>query len=180
MTNQIVSIARQSAIGFPSVELSVAMGSAIIALAALVVAIWQIRHQQKHDRMSVRPKLDFQYGLKGSRPYKVTLMNIGLGPAKMTKFSVVVAGKELNSPTTLELGTELVKIGLPVAHMNSNTFGIPAHLRIDQCDVLLEIKLAPDASLPSEVGAKFALVKWRIDYESFYGEKDHLEIEFIA
>ncbi len=62
----------------------VAVGSAVIALSALGLAIYEGYQNRKHNRLSVRPALNINRFQKDRTVYAV-LVNGGLGPAKITK-----------------------------------------------------------------------------------------------
>ncbi|MCE7994529.1 MAG: hypothetical protein HEP71_21270 [Roseivirga sp.] len=53
----------------------------IIALSALIVSIWQVNQQRKHDRISVRPYLDWSQSMNQDGYILIDLKNKGFGPA---------------------------------------------------------------------------------------------------
>lgn len=57
----------------------------IIALSALVVSVWQVNQQQKHDRISVRPYLDWSQSMDDEGYIFIELKNKGFGPAFFEK-----------------------------------------------------------------------------------------------
>jgi hypothetical protein len=67
----------------------IAMASAIIALAAFVVAVWQGYLTRKHDRLSVTPHLRIDTSV-GAAPICVTISNRGVGPAIIKSISISV------------------------------------------------------------------------------------------
>ena len=56
----------------------------LIAVLAVVVSIWQVRISQEHNKLSVRPYMDFFYGWNNDRYLELQLSNQGVGPAIIT------------------------------------------------------------------------------------------------
>lgn len=69
----------------------------IIALSALVVSIWQVNQQQKHDRISVRPYLDWTQSMDDEGYVMVQLKNKGFGPAFFEKGELHVGDSSFKS-----------------------------------------------------------------------------------
>lgn len=67
-----------------------AVASAVTAVIALFVALWTTHVQRVHNRRSVTPHLDFVYGITDIGPLALSLLNNGIGPAKLLKFLVTV------------------------------------------------------------------------------------------
>lgn len=65
----------------------------IIALSALIVSVWQVNQQQKHDRISVRPYLDWSQTMDEEGYIMIDLKNKGFGPAFFEKGQLVVDGQ---------------------------------------------------------------------------------------
>lgn len=81
-----------------SSEIWISLASAVVALCALGVTVWQGRQNDKHNKMSVRPKLtaseDYEDDDKG-RTVSFELINAGFGPAIIKDFVLVYDGKEV-------------------------------------------------------------------------------------
>lgn len=80
-------------------ETYISIASAVVALCALGVTVWQGRQNDRHNKMSVRPKLtasedyhDDDYG----RIVSFELINAGFGPAIIKDFILVYDGKEVS------------------------------------------------------------------------------------
>lgn len=56
-----------------------------IAVMAVVVSVWQVRISQAHNRLSVRPYMDFFYGWNNDGYLELQLSNQGVGPAIIQK-----------------------------------------------------------------------------------------------
>ncbi|MGI9558858.1 MAG: hypothetical protein ACR2NQ_04245 [Thermodesulfobacteriota bacterium] len=77
----------------------IGLGSALVAFFALGVAIWQLKQNSKHNKLSVRPLLataeQHGAGKLGINTFKIELTNCGTGPAIIKKFALFVNGKEV-------------------------------------------------------------------------------------
>lgn len=81
-------------------ETSISLASAVVALCALGVTVWQGNQNYRHNKMSVRPKLtaseNYQDDDKG-RTVNFELINAGFGPAIIKDFILVYDGKEVSN-----------------------------------------------------------------------------------
>lgn len=88
-------------------EMWISMASAVVAVCALGVTVWQGNQNYRHNKMSVRPKLtaseDYQDDDNG-RVVSFELINAGFGPAIIKDFILVYDGKVVaqNNRKTLE------------------------------------------------------------------------------
>ena len=80
--------------------------SVFIALTALIVSVWQGYETRKHNRLTVKPILNFTknynstYDIIGTdtvvtRKYQLVLSNNGTGPAIVKSFKLYFDGEEL-------------------------------------------------------------------------------------
>lgn len=96
-------------------ETSISLASAVVAACALGVTIWQGRQNDRHNRMSVRPKLTASENYQdddNGRTVTFELINSGFGPAIIKDFILVYDGKEVsknNRKTYEEFLTHLSK-----------------------------------------------------------------------
>lgn len=56
-------------------------GIVVIAVAAVVVSIWQVRILQDHNKLSVKPLMDFLLVTNEDSVLNVSISNRGIGPA---------------------------------------------------------------------------------------------------
>jgi len=73
---------------------TIAISAGVIALAALGVSIWQGYISREHNKLSVRPHLEFILHCKTTEDFRLILRNSGLGPALISKISLFVDNKE--------------------------------------------------------------------------------------
>ncbi len=71
----------------------VSLSAIIIAVASIIVTVWQGFETRRHNRLSVRPKLEISFELKlKDNSFAYTLTNKGLGPAVITDVKFYVDG----------------------------------------------------------------------------------------
>lgn len=68
-------------------------GILLIALCALFISIWQVRIVQQHNRLTVKPYLDYSI-IQEEDSHRVTFSNQGFGPAILKELSFVYQGKK--------------------------------------------------------------------------------------
>lgn len=71
-----------------STDRIVSASAILIALASMIVTIWQGLEERKHNRLSVRPKLEISYAYQSGVGYYFSLENKGLGPANIINMTV--------------------------------------------------------------------------------------------
>jgi len=155
-------------------EIIVGVSSAVIALCALVTALWQGIESRKHNKISFRPHLTtWSHNKSEQGIYAVDLLNNGLGPAIIKSFEIKVDGKVISGEGTEPIAKAL-KILFPnisyEAHYEflgkDHAMGEKQTCRV----VLVKFTTTP---LPGSDFVEHALKKadLEINYESFYGEK---------
>jgi hypothetical protein len=87
-----------------SAEQVTAVAAVFVAVAALVVSIWQGFVSRAHNRRSVTPHLRFDVGIIDKKP-TLTLSNVGVGPAIVRGFECHLAGRPLAGSWYTQLRT---------------------------------------------------------------------------
>lgn len=75
----------------------ISLSAAIIALCALAISIWQGYITRNHQKLTVKPHIDFDYKFFPGKPIELRIMNNGLGPAVITSFNVLFDGKKISN-----------------------------------------------------------------------------------
>ena len=101
-----------------TIELVISGSAVAISLAALGFSIYQGRIARKHNRLSVKPVLDYYLGaVDDGSDFQLTLKNNGLGPALISSFALFTKGysmKELSEEHNIENLEQLsAYIGFP-------------------------------------------------------------------
>ena len=74
----------------------ISLSSAIIALSAMGIAVWQGYLARKHNILSVTPNL--QINTNSVDGILLSLLNNGLGPAVIESFKIICGEKEYTNP----------------------------------------------------------------------------------
>lgn len=150
------------------------ISSAVIALCALGLSIWQGCLARTHNRLSVRPHLttwthsDAEKGF-----YAVELINNGIGPAVIEEFTVKVDGMPIYGDRTevIEKTLKIVLPNLPYRSQQSYLANGYVMAPKERCTIFaVQFTGQP---LPSKEFAQHAMNRGdlEISYKSFYGEK---------
>jgi hypothetical protein len=83
----------------------VAICATIVAVLSLAISVYEARANRRHNRISVRPFLEFRIGLPQGRIGGLQLINVGLGPAVITRAVLTLDGEPLG-----EFGEESVDL----------------------------------------------------------------------
>lgn len=136
-------------------------GVVIIALSALIVSVWQMSSMEEHNKLSVRPLLDFHIFTEDSIK-NIRFSNEGLGPAIIKKMTFSKNGKSFDQAFAL-----LKDLG----HLDdiSSSYNYSKNSVISPGDNKLIVGLKE----LNEMGIKVEIV-----YESIYKEKFFLDFSF--
>ncbi len=157
-----------------------AIASVIIALAAIFISVWQGVETRKHNQLSVTPKLDiFQESRQKVRSIGLFIANHGLGPAIIGDIIISVRETQFKVNTENGLIEVLDKLGINEQWVQYHYISQGSYFQAGERRLLL----AADRSkinIDDEHRFKGAisLLKVRIDYESVYGEKFHVEVDY--
>jgi hypothetical protein len=147
----------------------------IIASLALFLTIWQAKTQRKHNKISVKPILSgFLHQEPSHDPYPFyyfSLMNKGLGTAKIDSFTFYINDKKVSRE---ELNSDLENLGEIYGNFLFTLGWLDARSYISKDETLKIIDIPVlDVQTPKEV---FEYIhksyKLCIKYSSLYGDKD--------
>jgi hypothetical protein len=157
-----------------SPDASIGLGSAVIALCAFLVSIVQLRMQRTHDRLSVRPILDWTAHNTNHVNHKWEIINVGEGTAIITSFRLLVGKDEIVWPSSKIIVSALESIGITSKHVVKYYAGItPVYVMPHETKLLLELHEDMAVLELKEICLK---IGWILEYESVYGEKFKLHI----
>ena len=132
-----------------------------IALSALIVSVWQVRLYKNHNKLTVKPYLDYHVIQEYSN-VRVSFSNKGLGPAIIEKMTYEIDGKEYD--TILKLLQE-----------KGEQDNILSTYNYSKNSVLSSGEKKEIVSLQN---TNFRGIKVTVVYRSIYNDKDHLEFSF--
>jgi len=153
----------------------------VFAICAMAITIWQGYLTRRHSRLSVKPHLTIDYTYSNhdfSLEYR--LSNNGLGPAIITKYEMIIDEKVVPTDNFNEAKQELWHLfngtmpnfasQLKIRHINNGEA-----LEAGKDLVLLDFSrlkgIEPDLFNYDLIATKMAQIKFKVQYESFYGEK---------
>ena len=144
--------------------------SIVIAALALAWAIWQGSESRKHDRLSVRPRLDFDVRSIQGEPIRVWFENQGLGPAIVRKLELVVDGNRRFS-LSHHSGYEQAFSAVGIKDPNSNCLAIGSELCFapGKPRTLIEFSKT-DSESRVTILQGLSRIRFSALYESMYGE----------
>jgi hypothetical protein len=153
-------------------DLSIAGAVCLIALAALVLAVWEANQQRRHNRLSVAPKLRINCVTdSNSRLFGLVLSNCGFGPALVKSFEVTIDGSPLPTPRLHTLASVLsIEDLLSWAFPNEDDVVKPGE------DLPLFGTYAKRGVDLGRMKVALKRIGIRVRYESLYGESHTVSI----
>ncbi|WP_369776365.1 hypothetical protein [Streptomyces sp. R33] len=154
-------------------ETVTAICAVVIAVASLVVSIYQTRAMRQHNRHSVRPVLQLHRGWPVGGRAGIRLINSGLGPAVVVDSVLTVDGEPIGA--WCESSVDRVREGLPVSP-SAVTFNRGEVLATDYEQYLLSVAgYDPHghADVEDLINRRVTL---KIRYESLYGGEDYTAV----
>ena len=88
-----------------------------IALLAVIVSVWQVNHQRKHDRLSLMPYISWNVESEGDTAI-IKIWNKGAGPALITDYTF-----HINDSTFGAWAPGFAYADTTIIPLNSVTFG---------------------------------------------------------
>jgi len=144
---------------------SIPLMAASVAMLAVILSIYNNRASRKHNKLSVRPLLAFEYSRGGSNDWiGFELQNNGFGPAFIKRLDISYDGKKLNS--TMEL-LEIIQHKFPINQdFQFKTYGDKSTMIQNQSNKILTIdSQSPNLETVIDI---FDKVSFAVKYESIY------------
>lgn len=138
----------------------------VVAVSALIVSVWQVKISQEHNKLSVRPYLDF-FSAWNYNVWQLTMSNEGVGPAVIKRVDYTYKGVTYN-----QLDDMLNAANLKRKRTNSTNFGKNSPFAVEKTVIFLELN-REDSSLRKPLGVSVS-----VKYESIYKEPFELNINF--
>lgn len=149
------------------------LSSAVIALCALVLTVWQAKITRLHNRLSVTPHLTTwsQRDVANNR-YSTELLNNGIGPALIENFCIHVDGQLIAGEGTEPIENAL-KILFPQYQYNSwQSFVAKGYMMAEKeaRNLITIVFLGEKMPTPAEVELATKRTRLLITYKSIYGD----------
>lgn len=160
---------------FETAQVVTASAAVFIAFLALFLSILEASRARKHYRLSLKPMLVLDI-TKGNNPTMaaVSVVNSGLGPARINSMKVFLSGKEVDTDDeAFKSLLESLLGDLSVRQISVSIINIGYVLRSAQACQLVKVVLATEEkSSPKELARRLDAVDVSIEFESFYKEVD--------
>ena len=146
-----------------------AIGTVVMALCALGTSLWQGAVLQAHNRLSVRPVLEFvsnyEVTAEGKVFHEILLQNNGLGPAQVTKFTAHIGTKTLGSAHEI---WQAAGLEMPIQCRGA---GNALHFyKTDAVQMVIRVPHQEGCGLSQVDYDKLKGLTLEIEYQSLYGE----------
>jgi hypothetical protein len=147
----------------------------VVALAALGLTIYQARSTSVHNRLSVRPVLDFDESYPRGQRAGLRLCNVGLGPAEIISGSIWLDGHKREEPFGKPV-IDALRDELSAAQRrpSASTFTPGAVLVTDYNEFVLSVDPF-DPAADQEFVKLIGRLRIVITYASLYGDKAVLD-----
>ncbi len=160
-------------------QIVIGMSSVVIAICAIVVSIWYGVQTRKHNKLSCKPHLiTWTHSENDQAYYYVEVINNGLGPALIEKFTLKVDGEVMPGERTEPIDNALKKLFHGLNYQSYRAFLGKGHaMAAQEKRKIIEIKFSRPVPKPEFVEETFNRGDIEIAYKSFYGESFLLSTE---
>jgi hypothetical protein len=152
-------------------EAVISISSAVIALCALGVSIWQGFLTRQHQRKSVTPLISLSHISLNYESIEICIKNNGLGPAIILTYALSVNGKKtfINSEDDCYEFINKLNLGEVEAEIYIPTTG--SYIAVGQQIILLSIKPLRGVMDYNDFRKLIFSCEPEIEYKSIFGEK---------
>jgi len=155
-------------------ELSIALGSAVIALAALGATIWQGFLTRRHNRLSVTPLLKLDRVVAHNKEIAVILKNTGVGPAIIQTYDIKVDGNLIQGRGIARMRAALDSLGLENYSFEIYTPFSDEALAVGESTTLFISSPNSTDGERKQIRAVVPRIQFIIRYKSIYGDESLL------
>jgi hypothetical protein len=149
-----------------------AIGTVVIALAALALSLWQFRASRTHNKLSVRPLLVFDASYDPTvRGFGLRVSNKGVGPAVILEFRILVDGKDETASAPHPWADALMKLDLNYKFVQH--FSLGSDTAVSPEETVPLITADPDQiteDMVHHMKNRLPRIGIVISYQSVYGE----------
>lgn len=149
------------------------LSSAVIALCALGLTVWQAHIARRHNMLSVAPHLTvWRHSDRTNNVFSVDLLNNGIGPALIRSFQVQVDGHVIGGEG-YEPIEKALKVIFPQYQYSSYQSFVSSGYAMSPKEVrsLVTIQFSGDRlPQPEEIEHATKRIRILIEYSSMYGE----------
>lgn len=155
-------------------EIAIGIMATIISLAALYFVYYQIEMSREHNRLSVRPKLNYDFTDVNilDKPLGIKIKNNGLGPGIITKFKVTLEDRISTENHNLGWLGFLENSKHAHSEVAGYWFNIGDTIKMgEEIDLISISKEGLTLKRRKDIGVFIDELIVNIEYKSMYGEK---------
>jgi hypothetical protein len=158
-------------------ETWVSIGSAVVALAALLLSVVQAYSSRTHDRLSLMPHLEFLAGTGRGDSAFIAVTNNGLGPARIVGIEFQFQERFFRVAGELDYPSMFASLRIPidsVAALGDVYYTAPSinsYLGPGQTITLITLRSPRDSAAASRFASLAQLLDPLICYASVYGDR---------
>ena len=157
-----------------------AICSVIIAGAALFISTWQVITTRRHNRLSVRPSLNFHIIVALEPPKaEILITNNGVGPAFIKDFRVYIDDKLRDDFKAADWPKVASLIGFKSRYAEGICFGKDTPLAAAKSHPVFKVSITEE-NKPPQVQKAFDRINIFIKYESVYKDKYEVKLRTIS
>lgn len=159
-------------------EAIASLSSAVIALCALGLTVWQAKITRHHNRLSVTPHLTtWSQRDVGNNRYSVELLNNGIGPALIESFYIHVDGELISGEGMEPIEKALKILFSQYQYASWQSFVAKGYMMAEKEARNLVTIVFQGEKVPTPVEVEHATKRARllITYKSIYGDEFTLD-----
>ena len=147
----------------------VSLAAIVIAIASIVVTVWQGMETRRHNRLSVRPKLEIIFE-SGHDSFGYVLMNNGLGPATITGIELFIDGKQMQETGFSGYDELFEKLGMKNRKITHTGIYPGKTIKTNERQNIFKFYLTEKDDLDTLLPKIYSRIKIEIKYQSMYDE----------
>ena len=141
----------------------------IVAICAVAISVWQGYETRKHNRLSTKPIILYEWEVKEGQKSGIYIQNNGLGPAILTDIEFSYAGKIIQRKDNSKWAIVSKKINRNGGKVIFNYFNPGAAFIPGQKFFFFFVKNY-DSKNPKELGDMYSKLGITLSYCSVYGD----------
>lgn len=147
-----------------------AVATVTMALCALATSIWQGYSFQQHNKLSLRPYLEFEANVdpaaNGRKAFAMFVNNNGLGPAEITHATFEIDGKQLQTAHNIWQA-----LGVSAAENCFGAGNVARFYKIGDRQMVIRATDEPCTLTDDQFNRLMKTLKITLHYKSLYGEE---------
>ena len=143
----------------------------VVALASMVVSVWQGAETRKHNRLSVRPRIGISFDVSHTS-WGYSVKNNGLGPAIVTGKVISVDGDDVSRGGFSGYEGLYDKLELNDFRIRENSIGPGTTIQSGEVEPLIQFRFDEMDEIQKQafIQSMYHRISIKIEYRSMYNE----------